>query len=179
IEIRRYVLPKFKIQITTLKPYYLPGDTVSGSVLANYFFGKSVGDATVKLTAATYQEKPVVVSEHQGRTDAAGRYSFRFVLPDFFAGMPQKNEQAFLDLTAEIRDTAGHLEEKALSLSVAQNELEVTAIPEAGALIPGVENVLYVLTAYPDGRPAACKVFVNGAAYEGDAQGLCEIKIVP
>ena len=179
IEIKRYILPKFKIQITTDKPYYLPGETVSGWVLANYFFGKPVGDATVKLTAATFQEKPVVVGEQQGRTDAAGKYSFQFVLPNFFVGMPQNNEQAFLDLTAEVRDTAGHVEEKALSLSVAQNELEVTAIPEAGALIPGVENVLYVLTAYPDGRPAACKVFVNGTAHQTDAHGVCEIKMVP
>src|SRR6266542_2818609 len=165
IEVKRYVLPKFKTQIATDKTYYLPGETVSGSVAANYFFGKPVGDATVKLTAATFQEKPVVLSEHQGRTDATGRYSFQFVLPDFLVGMPQKNEQAFLDLTAEIRDTAGHVEEKTLSLSVAKNELDVTAIPEAGALVPGVENVLYVLTAYPDGRPAACKVFVDGTSH--------------
>jgi len=58
----------------------------------------------------------VVVSDQQGRTDAAGKYSFQFVLPDFFVGMLQKNEQAFLDLTAEVRDTAGHVEAKALSL---------------------------------------------------------------
>ena len=179
IEIKRYILPKFKIQITTDKPCYLPGETVSGWVLANYFFGKPVGDATVKLTAATFQEKPVVVGEQQGRTNAAGKYSFQFVLPDFFVGMPQNNEQAFLDLTAEVRDTPGHVEEKALSLSVAQNELEVTAIPEAGALIPGVENILYVLTAYPDGRPVACKVFLNGTSHQSDAQGVCEVKLVP
>lgn len=179
IEVKHYVLPKFKIQIATDKSYYLPGETVSGSVMANYFFGKPAGGATVKLTAASFQEKPVVISELQGRTDAAGKYSFQFVLPDFLVGMPQKNEQAFLDMTAEVRDTAGHVEEKTLSLSVSKNELEVTAIPEAGALIPGVENVLYVLTAYPDGQPAACKIFVNGTAHQGDTQGLCEIKIVP
>ena len=179
IEVKRYVLPKFKIQIATDKSYYLPGETVSGSVTANYFFGKPVGDATVKLTATTFHEKPLVLNEHQGRTDAAGKYSFQLVLPDFFVGMPQKNEQAFLDLTAEVRDTAGHVEEKVLSLSVAQNELEVTAIPEAGALIPGVENILYVLTAYPDGRPVACKVFLNGTSHQSDAQGVCEVKLVP
>jgi len=36
-----------------------------------------------------------------------------------------------------------------------------------------------VLTAYPDGRPAACKVFVNGTAHQSDAHGGCEIKMVP
>jgi 5-hydroxyisourate hydrolase-like protein (transthyretin family) len=179
VEIKRYVLPKFKIQITTDKPYYLPGQTVSGSVQAAYFFGKPVGNGDVKLTVATFQEKPVVITELQGRTDAAGNYSFQFVLPDFFAGMPQKNEQAFLDLTADVSDTAQHNEERTLSLSVAQNELEITAIPEAGGLVPGVENILYVLTSYPDGRPAACRIVVDGKAYQGDAQGVCDVKIVP
>jgi type II secretory pathway pseudopilin PulG/5-hydroxyisourate hydrolase-like protein (transthyretin family) len=179
VEVKRYVLPKFKIQIATDKPYYLPGDTVSGSVGASYFFGKSVANATVKLTAATFHEKPITIKELNGQTDSAGNYSFEFVLPDFFAGMPQKNGQAFLDLTAEVRDTAGHAEQKSLSLSVSQNELEITAIPEAGVLVPGIENVLYVLTSYPDGRPAQSKIFVDGAAYQSDAQGLCEVKAVP
>lgn len=179
IEVKRYVLPKFKVQITTDNSYYLPGETVSGSIAADYFFGKTVGGAAVRLSAATLEEKPVAITNMQGRTDSAGKYRFRFVLPNFFVGMPQKNEQAFLDLSAQVRDTAGHSEERTLSLSVAQHELEVAVIPEVGALVPGVENVLYVLTTYPDGRPAPCKVFVDGASYQGDAQGLCAVKTVP
>src|SRR5882757_7342756 len=96
VEVKRYVLPKFKIQLSTDKPYYLPRDTVSGTVAANYFFGKTVANATVNLTAATFHEKPVVIKELTGRMDSAGNYSFQFVLPDFFAGMPQMNGQAFL-----------------------------------------------------------------------------------
>lgn len=179
VDIKRYVLPKFKIQITTDKPYYLPGQTVSGSVQATYFFGKPVSGGKVKTTVATFEEKPVVIKELHGRTDAGGRYSFQFVLPDFFTGMPQKDEQAFLDLTAEISDTAQHLEEKTRSLSVAQNELEITAIPEAGEFVPGLENLLYVLTSYPDGRPAVCRLVIDGKPYQSDAQGACAIKIVP
>ena len=179
VEIKRYILPKFKIQITTDKPYYLPGQKVTGSVQAAYFFGKPVGNGDVKLAVATFEEKPVVITELQGRTDATGNYSFQFVLPDFFAGMPQNNEQAFLDLTATVSDTAQHLEEKTLSLSVAQNELEITAIPEAGAFVPGVENLLYILTTYPDGRPAVCKIVVEGKTYQSDSQGVCVVKTIP
>jgi hypothetical protein len=89
------------------------------------------------------------------------------------------NGKAFLDMTAEVQDTAGHAEQKTLSLSVSQNELEITAIPEAGALVPGIENILYILASYPDGRPAPGKVFVDGTAYQSDAQEVCEAKIVP
>ncbi len=179
VEIKNYVLPKFKIHITTDKPYYLPGQTVAGSVQASYFFGKPVSDAMVKLSAATIQEKPVVISDLQGRTDGGGKFSFQFVLPDFLVGMPQNNEQAFLDLTAEIADSAQHVEQSTLSLSVAKSELELAAIPEAGVFVPGVENFLYVLTEYPDGRPAVCKTYVNGTAYESDSQGVAMVKLVP
>jgi alpha-2-macroglobulin-like protein len=179
VEITNYVLPKFKIHIATDKSYYLPGLTVSGSVQAGYFFGKPVSDGTVKLTAETIQEKPVAISELQGRTDNKGKFLFHFVLPDFLVGMPRNHEQALLDLTAEVADTAQQVEQTTLSLSVAKEELVVAAIPEAGVFVPGVENFLYVLTEYPDGRPAVCKVFVNGTAYSTDLQGACEIRMTP
>jgi len=179
VEIKSYVLPKFKVGVTSQKSYYLPGELVSGVVAADYFFGKAVHGATVKLSATTLAEQPVVHTNLVGRTDAAGKFGFQFVLPDYLVGLPQSNEQALLDLCAEVCDTAGHVETKTLSLSVARSELEVIAIPEAGELVPGVENVLYVLTAYPDGRPAPCKVIVDGTAYQGGAQGLCEVKVAP
>lgn len=179
VEIKRYVLPKFKIEIATDKAHYLPGETISGSLTANYSFGKPLSAAMVKLSAVAPQERPILLKELQGRTDTAGKYLFDLALPRFFAGMPQTNEQAFLNLTAEVRDSAGHAEEKSLSLSVAQHELEVTAIPEAGALVPGLDNLLYVLTTYPDGKPARCQLLVNGKEYQADAHGLCEASILP
>ena len=179
IEVKRYVLPKFKARITTSRPYYLPGETVAGLVQATYFFGRPVGGAVVKFTAATFQEKPVAITETNGVTDASGLYNFQFALPDFLVGLPQNAERAFLDLTAEITDTTGHSQETTLSLSVARNELELTAIPEAGAVVPGVENVLYVLATYPDGRPASCKIFFNGTAYQTDPQGVSEVRLSP
>jgi hypothetical protein len=179
VEVKEYVLPKFKIHLTTDKPYYLPGQTVSGTVDAHYFFGKPISGATIKLTAATMEEKPAVIAELTGQTDASGRHAFQFVLPDFFAGLPQKNGEAFLDLTAEVQDTARHAEHTTLSLTVAASDLDITAIPEAGTFVPGVENILYVLTSYPDGRPASCKVFLNGVGYTTDPQGACEIKLTP
>lgn len=179
LEVKPYVLPKFKIQVATDQPYYLPGQTVSGSVQVGYFFGQPVTAATVKLTASAFEAQPIVVTTLQGQTDSAGKYAFQFPLPAMFVGLPQMNEQAFLDLKAEVRDTAQHSEETTLSLSVARNDLEITAIPEMGTLVPGVENLLYVTTAYPDGHPAPCKVFIDGTAWQSDAQGVSEIKLSP
>ena len=177
VEVKRYVLPKFKVSIVTDKTYYLPGQTVSGLVRGHSLFGKPVSGGAVRLRASTFHEKPVDIIALEGSANAAGEYSFRFELPDSFVGLPQKNENAMLDLTAEIQDSGGHTERNTLSLSVARTELEVTAIPEGGTLVPGVENLLYVLATYPDGRPARCTVFLDGTAYQTDAQGVATVKI--
>ena len=179
VEVKRYVLPKFKLQVATDKSYYLPGQTVSGTVQAAYFFGKPVANSQVKLTAATLQEQPVAISDLNGHTDAQGTFAFRFTLPDFFAGLPLNAGKALLDLTAEVSEAGGHQETKVLSLSVAQNELELVAIPEAGVLVPGVENILYVVASYPDGRPAVCQITADGVALQTDGQGVCAVHVLP
>jgi uncharacterized protein YfaS (alpha-2-macroglobulin family) len=179
VEVKQYVLPKFKVHVVTDQAYYLPGQAVSGTVEAHYFFGKPVGNATIKLAASTLEEKPVCVAMLSGQTDAVGKFPFHFVLPDFFVGLPQKNAHAVLDLTAEVQDAAAHSEKTTASLTVAQNDLEIAAIPETGSLVSGVENIIYVLASYPDGRPTSCKVFLKGVSYTTDAQGACEIKMTP
>ena len=121
VEVKRYVLPKFKVRVATDKSYYLPGETVSGTIAAAYFFGQPVRDGAVKLKVMAFQESPIEIKQLNGRTDSAGKFSFRFDLTDFFVGLPQKAEQAILDFEAEIQDASGHAEEKNLSVSVAQN----------------------------------------------------------
>ena len=53
LNVERYVLPKFKVAVdfagtdNPAKHGYRPGDHVTGTVRANYFFGKPVDDAEV------------------------------------------------------------------------------------------------------------------------------------
>ena len=49
VEVKKYVLPKFKVEVAADKPLYLPGQRVAGKVQAAYFFGKPVADAEVVL----------------------------------------------------------------------------------------------------------------------------------
>ena len=179
VEIKPFVLPKFKIHVTTDQPYYLPGQKVSGSLTANYFFGKPVSKGSFKLTATALQAKPVVVSEQTGSLDATGRADFHFSLPGEMAGTSTDNLQTILDLTAEVRDSAQHVENQSHSITVADKKLELVAIPEAGAWVTGVENVLYILTDYPDGRPAACQVSIDGRSYQAETNGITVVKLVP
>ncbi len=54
IEVKKYVLPKFKVGVTTEKKFYRPLETVKGSIEARYFFGKPVENGEVRVTASTF-----------------------------------------------------------------------------------------------------------------------------
>ena len=49
VEVKKYVLPKFKIELSLDQPYYEPGQKAHGTVAARYFFGKPVADAEVEI----------------------------------------------------------------------------------------------------------------------------------
>jgi len=55
VEVKRYVLPKFKIDFKTDRTYYLPNQTLKGEINTNYFFGKATNDAKVKVEVRTYE----------------------------------------------------------------------------------------------------------------------------
>src|SRR5262249_42739758 len=40
VEVKKYALPKFKVDVTLDQPYYHPGQKVKATVQADYFFGK-------------------------------------------------------------------------------------------------------------------------------------------
>jgi len=121
----------------------------------------------------------VVIQQLAGRTDATGRFAFRFALPQTLVGLPQMAEQGSVDLTAEVTDSARQVASKQLSLPVAKSELTLSAFPEAGVLVPGVDNLVYVLTAYPDGQPAKCRLTLNWNSNQTDAQGICTFHFTP
>lgn len=72
-KVDRYVLPKFKVTVSTTQAYFAPGSEVSGSVEAAYFFGKKVQDGAVVLTAIDGKSGKTL-QEIQGRTDSGGSF---------------------------------------------------------------------------------------------------------
>ncbi len=66
---------------------------------------------------------------------------------------------------------------------MAQQGILIEAVPESGELRPGLENIIYLLTAYPDGTPAQCELTVVLGGQEYTAQtglyGLGELRLIP
>ena len=182
LNVERYVLPKFKVAIEfsgKTQHGYRPGDHVTGTVRANYFFGKPVDGGQVSVKASAMDVAMVESTASAGKTDSDGAYKFDLTLPSYFAGNPLAHGAIRALVEASVKDTAGHNETRGEPITVSQSPLIITAVPEGGTLIPGLENQVFVLTSYADGKPAATTVKVHGDTVKTDAGGVAEIRLSP
>jgi Alpha-2-macroglobulin family N-terminal region. len=84
-------------------------------------------------------------------------------------------------LQADVVDKADHAQKKNRDLVVTTRPIRIEVFPESGTLVQNVENTLYVLTAYPDGRPAKTKITIgrDRQQVETSSAGIAKVKITP
>ncbi len=151
LNVERYVLPKFKVAVEFTekdnKPRrdYRPGDHVTGTVRANYFFGKPVDHAEVAMKISSADVEVFEAASVKGKTDKDGEYHFDLVLPAYFAGRNFSQGAARALVEATVKDSAGHAETRGEPITVSQSPLLLTAVPESGTLIPHLENQVFLL----------------------------------
>ncbi len=183
VTVARYVLPKFKVKLDTDKPFYQPGETVKGEIQVDYFFGKPVSSGKVSIQCAKFDLEYTDFQQIEGKTDDQGHYSFEVKLPEHFVGQPLEAGKASAKFEVSVIDTADHKETITKNISVTANPILVTAIPEAGDLIPNLENKIYIVTTYADATPASCKVTIKTGdqnnTLETDTAGFGEINLKP
>jgi hypothetical protein len=166
VDVKKYVLPKFKIGIEMDKPFCQPGEKIQGKVRAEYFFGKPVAGAAVGIDLLTTD---VAVHVHRTlslTTDASGEAAYSFIVPERLIGREQDSGDARIKLQVGVRDTSGQKETKMVGTTITNRPLRIDVIPEAGQLITGVANTIYLYTSYADGRPARTKIAIGGMAKE-------------
>jgi len=167
LNVEKYVLPKFKVAIdfagkdNKVKRGYRPGDHVTGTVHANYFFGKAVAEGEITVKASSMDVAVFEAGSVQGMTDRDGSYHFDLRLPNYFAGRPLSQGAARVLIEATVKDSAGHAETRGEPITVSESPLLIMAVPEGGQLVPNLENQVFILTSYPDGTPAICELNVR------------------
>lgn len=187
LNVQKYVLPKFKVALELSAPGskskhgYRPGDHVTGTVRANYFFGKPVDRAEIGVKASGMDVALFEAGVSNGRTGADGAYRFDIALPAYFAGHPLSLGAARVLIEATVKDSVGHSESRGEPILVSQSPLLITAIPEGGALASGIENQVFILTAYPDGAPvqASLRVRMAGSPVITAATDAGGVAVVP
>lgn len=170
LNVDRYVLPKFKVAVQFSDERgkqkqnrgYRPGDHVTGTVRANYFFGKPVEGAEIKMKASAMDVSVFEAASARGKTDPDGTYHFDLTLPKYFAGRPLSGGAARVLIEASVKDSAGHVETRGEPITVSESPLLITAVPEGGTLVPHLENEVFILTSYPDGSAAKTDVVLRG-----------------
>ena len=166
VDVKKYVLPKFKLDVELDLPFYEPGARVHGSVQAGYFFGKPVADACVQVALQGTDVSPTPLAATEVRTDPQGAATFSVTVPAALVGREQDSGDAAISVAVTVEDAAGQTQTKTVRRIVTTEPIRIEVIPEAGTLVRGVGNTVYLFTSYPDGRPARTRIAVSGFEHE-------------
>ncbi|MEM7394976.1 MAG: hypothetical protein AAF492_21805, partial [Verrucomicrobiota bacterium] len=106
---------------------------------------------------------------------------FEVPLKSSFVGQDLKRGDAMVLFEAKVVDPAGYRQVKQSPVTVTTRPIRTEVFPESGNLALNVENVVYIVTAYPDGRPAKTKIKVGSQAevIETSELGIAKVKITP
>ncbi len=125
VEVKKYVLPKFKVALSTDKSFYEPMDTVKGTVRAEYFFGKPVSGAKIWIDLSTLDVARQRITKIQGTTDGSGNFAFSLRLPEYFTGTPLEQGRGVLMFQVTAMDSARHREMVTQSVPVSKDQITV------------------------------------------------------
>ena len=181
VQVKKYRLPKFKIEVTLPKTYYKPGEEIKGSLTVSYFFGKPVR-GKARITLESYE----VTFSKVGETSCElkeGRCQFSLKAPEYGVGVPLAEGGALLRLRVVVTDEASQEGEKDLILKLVKEPLSLVVVPDSDELIPGVENLLYLSVARPDGTPVIAEVEVTDGKERvkgrTDSKGFLTLRFTP
>ena len=181
VEVRTYVVPRFKVAVQLDPADYRPGQVVKGSVSADYVFGKPVRDGQVTINVQASEVGPLAIAPMERKLDADGKARFEFRLPDRPVDRSRDASDGRFTVTASVRDPSGQDQSRSESRAVSSQPLRIDVFAESGTLVKGFPNTIYVLTTGLDGRPVSAKVTSPGHQIElrTDEYGLASFKLQP
>ncbi len=166
VKVYRYQVPDFRVRLTSARGFAQPGGKVELTLRASYLSGQPVRSAPVKVSvdrrarvARSYGRRGQVrhcerpLQKITGRTDAKGQWEFQIRVPRnrFFCGGIGAQQLRF---SAVVVAPGGVRQRAHRTVPVARGLLGIAVYPEAGTLIRGVPQRLYLQAARPDGAPA-------------------------
>ena len=159
VRVEEYVLPKYEVIVSTAKDWVLANEPISGTVSAEYTFGKPVR-GELEIVASRYvgnwEEYATLVQPLVGET------TFKLPPVQYVAGVPEAGGLGNVTLRVTVREkSTGYEEETTRLLTVAPAPISVKVIPESGVFKPSLPMSFLVVTETPDGKPVDEEVEIN------------------
>ncbi|MGC9328599.1 MAG: alpha-2-macroglobulin family protein, partial [Candidatus Hinthialibacter sp.] len=159
VEVDKYVLPAFEVNLNLDKDWYLVSERITGAIDSRYFFGKPVqGD--VHIQALRY------VAEWEEYATADGRLEngiFAFDLPPvgYIAGTQAEEGAGTLQIKVAVTDDTGKEESTDALVRIVDSGVALKLIPESPVVKPGMDQQLIIVTETPGGAPLSLPVDVK------------------
>ena len=145
VNVKDYVLPKFKVQSTLSQTFYEPGQKISGSIVARYFFDKPVVGSVDIEASWSHLPEEVVTSQPIKLEDGEGKFEMPAPpLPNGTTIAGSANGDGLLHLVMTVRDQAGQQRVSTKDVLITARPLRVNLVAESSPLVPGVANRIYI-----------------------------------
>lgn len=164
VRVERYVLPKYGVEVELASSWALANETIRGTVMAEYSFGKPVS-GEVEIIAARY----VGTWEEYARVTQPidGRHAFELPPVGYAAGSPESDGLARVRLDVTVREQAtGYIGSTSQLVTIASSPVGLTLIPENAIFKPELPFGLLVVAETPDQQPVDTAVQLN-LSYRG------------
>lgn len=166
VRVEEYVLPKYEVNAELAKEWFLVNESITGSVTAEYSFGKPVKgelEITASKYVGTWQKYQTLTKDIDGQAD------FEIQPAGYVAGVPEAQGMGNVMLDVVVRERATGYEQKATQLlTVAATPLSIQIIPESPVFKPSLPLNILLVTESPDNKPMDAAVDLNIAYLDKD-----------
>ena len=146
--VERFVLPKYEIGVDFSKDWLVAGEPITGTVSAEYSFGKPV-KGELRIVASKYVGQWAEFAEFTAEIDG----STSFELPEtgyIYGGRgPDGTGNVSLEVTVEEKLT-GHVETTTAPHTVVHSPVNLQLIPESSSFKPSLPFSVLLVTESPD-----------------------------
>ena len=159
LEIDRYVLPSFEIDVQVEKEWFLVDEAITGAIESNYFFGQPV-KGEVKIEAYRYVSTWEQYAEVSGRLED-GRYEFELPPVTYAAGTASEEGDATLQLKLSVVDDGGKEELTDKLLRIVDAGVSLKLVNDSPVIKPGLQQDVLILSQTPNGAPLSTDVSID------------------